>query len=49
MMRMRLGMVFLSSEMMTLANAVITVTERPITMEGSSCEVTASAEQMPST
>ena len=37
------------SEMMTLAKAVITVTAKPITMAGSSCAVTARAEQMPST
>ena len=34
---------------MTLAKAVITVTESPMTMAGSNCEVTARAEQMPST
>jgi hypothetical protein len=32
-----------------LENAVITVTERPITIAGSNCEVTANAEQIPNT
>ena len=49
MMRMRIGMVLRMREMMTLANAVITVTARPITMAGLSCDVTARALQMPST
>ena len=49
MIRMREGMVFRMSEMITLEKAVITVTDNPITMAGSSCEVTAKAEQMPNT
>jgi len=44
-----LGIVLRNSEITTLANAVITVTESPITMAGSSFAVTASAEQIPST
>ena len=32
---------------MKLLKAVMTVTESPITIAGSSCDVTASAEQMP--
>ena len=35
--------------MMVLEKAVITVTARPITMAGLSCDVTASAEQIPNT
>ena len=42
-------MVFLINEMITLEKAVITVTESPITIAGFNCEVTAKAEQMPST
>ena len=36
-------------EIITFAKAVITVTARPITIAGLSCDVTARAEQMPST
>ncbi len=49
MMRMRLGMLLRMSEIITLENAVMTVTERPITMAGSSWLVTANAEQIPRT
>ena len=49
MIRIRLGIVLRSSEITTLENAVITVTERPITMAGSSLAVTAKAEQIPNT
>ena len=49
MMRMRLGMVLRMSEMITLENAVMMVTASPMTIAGFSCEVTARAEQMPST
>ena len=39
-------MVLRNNEITTLENAVITVTESPITIAGSSLEVTASAEQL---
>ena len=42
-------MVLRNSEMITLANATTNVTEIAITMAGSSLEVTARAEQIPST
>ena len=45
--RIRLGIVFRISDTMKLLKAVMTVTESPITIAGSSCDVTASAEQMP--
>ena len=40
---------FKENEMITFEKAVITVTERPITIAGSNCEVTAKAEQIPNT
>ena len=49
MMRIRLGMVLRIIEIITFAKAVITVTASPITMAGLSCDVTARAEQIPST
>ena len=49
MIRMRIGMVLRISEIMTFENAVITVTAKPMTIAGLSCEVTAKALQMPST
>ena len=49
MIRMREGMVLRISEIVTLEKAVITVTDNPITMAGSNCEVTAKDEQMPNT
>ena len=49
MMRMRMGIVLRMTEMITLEKAVMTVTASPMTMAGFSCEVTANAEQMPST
>ena len=49
MIRIRLGIVLRSSEITTLENAVIPVTERPITLAGSSLAVTAKAEQIPNT
>ena len=49
MIRIRLGIVLRSKEITTFEKAVITVTERPITIAGSSLAVTASAEQIPST
>ena len=47
--RMRLGTVLRMMEMIRLLNAVMTVTASPITRAGFSCDVTANAEQMPST
>lgn len=49
MIRIRLGIVLRSKEITTFEKAVITVTESPITIAGSSLAVTASAEQIPST
>ncbi|MPN26723.1 hypothetical protein SDC9_174148 [bioreactor metagenome] len=49
MIRMRLGIVFLSREIITFENATIMVTDKPITRAGSSFAVTASAEQIPNT
>ena len=49
MIRIRFGIVLRINEITTFENAVIMVTESPITMAGSSFEVTASAEQIPST
>ena len=45
--RIRVGIVFLSSERITLENAVTAVTERAITMAGSIFAVTARAEHIP--
>ena len=47
MMRILLGIVFRSNEMMTLANATTAVTDTAITRAGSSLAVTANAEQIP--
>ena len=47
MIRIRFGIVLRSSEMITLAKATTAVTEIPITIAGSSFDVTASAEQIP--
>ena len=47
MMRMLVGMVLRISEMMTLLKASTAITERPMTIAGSSLTVTASTEQMP--
>ena len=49
MIRIRVGIVFRNRERMTLEKAVTAVTERPITIAGSSLAVTARAEQIPST
>ena len=46
---MRLGIVLRINEIITFEKAVMTVTESPITIAGFNCEVTASAEQIPST
>ena len=48
-MRMLLGMVLRISEIIRLENAVMAVTEIPITMAGSNLAVTARHEQMPNT
>ncbi len=47
MMRTELGMVLRMREMMTLLKASTAITERPMTMAGSSLTVTASIEHMP--
>ena len=47
MMRMLVGMVLRSSEIITLEKASTAITLRPMTMAGSSLAVTASTEQMP--
>ncbi len=49
MIRIRLGTVLRNNEITKLANAVMMVTERPITIAGSNWAVTANAEQIPST
>src|SRR5574344_1308460 len=49
MIRIRFGMVLRNNEIITLANATITVTDKPITIAGSNLAVTAKAEQIPNT
>lgn len=49
MIRMRVGIVLRIMDIMTFANAVITVTASPMTIAGFNCDVTARAEQIPRT
>src|SRR5215204_7806449 len=49
MIRILSGMIFLMAEIMRFENAVTTITDKAITIDGFICTVTARAEQMPNT